>query len=120
MATAASLAFGQQLYGGLVAAGAFPAVQAIISPLSVFLALIILMNGAGEEVEMVLMLSVTYMPQSCKGGRGVVTGTPGRGDAASVDPTARTQCYVLHAAAHHVRISTQDHQAKHSRSCGRW
>jgi serpin B len=47
-ATGASLQFGQQLYAGLVQTAAVgPAVQAIISPISVWLALILLLNGAG-------------------------------------------------------------------------
>ncbi len=49
MATAASVQFGQQLYAGLVSAGAIgPTVQAIISPLSVWFALVLLLSGAGE------------------------------------------------------------------------
>lgn len=47
-ATAASVQFGQQLYAGLVQTAAVgPAVQAVISPISVWFALILLLNGAG-------------------------------------------------------------------------
>lgn len=47
-AAATSLAFGQALVNGLVTTAAVgPAVQAIISPISVWFALILLLNGAG-------------------------------------------------------------------------
>lgn len=47
---AASLSFGQALYNGLVTTAAVgPAVQAIISPISVWFALILLLNGAGTQ-----------------------------------------------------------------------
>lgn len=48
MASTAALQFGQLLYTSLIETGAVgPAVQAIVSPLSVWFALLLLLNGAG-------------------------------------------------------------------------
>jgi len=49
MASTAALQFGQLLYTSLIETGAVgPAVQAIVSPLSVWFALLLLLNGAGD------------------------------------------------------------------------
>ena len=51
MASTAALQFGQLLYTSLVQSGAIsPAVPAIVSPLSVWFALVLLLNGAGEQL----------------------------------------------------------------------
>jgi hypothetical protein len=48
MASVASLQFGQQLIAGLAQVAAVAPPGAIISPLSVWFALVLLFNGAGE------------------------------------------------------------------------